>query len=40
MNTLPPARQIDEVRGFIFDIDGTLALGDRLLNGYQALPGA
>lgn len=26
--------------GFIFDIDGTLALADRNLNGYQALPGA
>lgn len=29
-----------EASGFIFDIDGTLALADRHLNGYQALPGA
>ena len=27
-------------RGFVFDIDGTLALADRNLNGYQPLPGA
>ncbi|MCI2810823.1 HAD-IIA family hydrolase [Eoetvoesiella caeni] len=40
MNRPSTARHIEGVRGFIFDIDGTLALGDRLLNGYQALPGA
>jgi 4-nitrophenyl phosphatase len=28
------------VRGYVFDIDGTLALGDKHLSGYQALPGA
>lgn len=28
------------VRGYIFDIDGTLALADKRLSGYQALPGA
>lgn len=28
------------VRGFVFDVDGTLALADRRLSGYQALPGA
>lgn len=28
------------VRGYIFDIDGTLALPDRHLSGYQPLPGA
>ncbi|CAM3714488.1 HAD-IIA family hydrolase [Polaromonas hydrogenivorans] len=28
------------VRGYVFDIDGTLALADRRLSGYQALPGA
>jgi NagD protein len=33
-------RRLEAVRGYIFDIDGTLALGDRSLNGYQALPGA
>jgi 4-nitrophenyl phosphatase len=34
------ARSLHAVRGYIFDIDGTLALGDSSLNGYQALPGA
>jgi HAD superfamily hydrolase (TIGR01450 family) len=29
-----------DVRGFVFDIDGTLALADKRLNGYQPLPGA
>lgn len=33
-------RDIREAKGFIFDIDGTLALGDKSLNGYQILPGA
>lgn len=28
------------VRGFVFDVDGTLALADKRLNGYQPLPGA
>jgi len=28
------------VRGYIFDIDGTLALSDRHLSGYRPLPGA
>ena len=28
------------VQGFVFDLDGTLVLGDRSLNGYQVLPGA
>jgi NagD protein len=27
-------------KGFIFDIDGTMALADKQLSGYQALPGA
>lgn len=31
---------LDAAKGFIFDIDGTLALADRHLSGYQALPGA
>ncbi|HUH88591.1 MAG TPA: HAD hydrolase-like protein [Pusillimonas sp.] len=34
------SRSLEGVRGFIFDIDGTLALADRNLNGYQPLPGA
>jgi 4-nitrophenyl phosphatase len=29
-----------KVRGFVFDVDGTLALADPQLSGYQALPGA
>jgi len=28
------------VRAYVFDVDGTLALADRRLSGYQALPGA
>jgi 4-nitrophenyl phosphatase len=28
------------VEGFVFDLDGTLALTDRCLSGYQVLPGA
>lgn len=28
------------VRGFVLDVDGTLALADRRLSGYQPLPGA
>lgn len=31
---------LKSVEGFIFDIDGTLALADRMLSGYQPLPGA
>jgi 4-nitrophenyl phosphatase len=31
---------LEAVRGFILDIDGTLALADKNLGGYQALPGA
>lgn len=27
-------------KGFIFDVDGTLALADKKLSGYKALPGA
>jgi HAD superfamily hydrolase (TIGR01450 family) len=28
------------VKGFMFDLDGTLALSDRALSGYEVLPGA
>lgn len=28
------------VRGYVFDVDGTLALADKHLSGYQPLPGA
>lgn len=36
------SNQIDfsKIQGYIFDVDGTLVLGDKLLNGYKALPGA
>ena len=34
------AEKLAEVRGFVFDIDGTLALADKRLSGYQPLPGA
>ncbi|HVR53221.1 MAG TPA: HAD hydrolase-like protein [Pseudorhodoferax sp.] len=33
-------QRLRAARGFVFDIDGTLALADRDLNGYQPLPGA
>ena len=34
LETLPP------LKGFMFDLDGTLLLSDRSLGGYQVLPGA
>ena len=34
------ARRLREARGFIFDMDGTLALGDRVNHGLTPLPGA
>lgn len=40
MTTATPLPGLDTARGFIFDIDGTLALADRQLKGYQPLPGA
>lgn len=30
----------DSIRGFMFDLDGTLLLSDRSLGGYELLPGA
>src|SRR5262249_42674760 len=33
-------RRLRPVSGFMFDLDGTLVLSDRSLNGYQVLPGA
>ncbi|MGH3279570.1 MAG: HAD-IIA family hydrolase [Trebonia sp.] len=33
-------RRLREARGFIFDMDGTLALGDRVNHGLAPLPGA
>lgn len=32
-------QDLSTVRGYIFDVDGTLALADQGLNGYQPLPG-
>jgi len=32
--------QLRPVRGFLFDLDGTLVLSDRSLSGYHVLPGA
>lgn len=32
--------KLPSVRGFMFDLDGTLLLSDRSLGGYQVLPGA
>jgi ribonucleotide monophosphatase NagD (HAD superfamily) len=34
------ARRLRDARGFIFDMDGTLALGDRVNHGLTPLPGA
>ncbi|MDH4189034.1 MAG: HAD hydrolase-like protein [Betaproteobacteria bacterium] len=33
-------KRLAKVRGFVFDIDGTLALTDRATRGHRALPGA
>jgi len=40
MNTPALRQRLRDARGFVFDIDGTLALADKQLNGYQPLPGA
>jgi 4-nitrophenyl phosphatase len=41
MTALPsPIPSLATARGFILDIDGTLALADKNLGGYQPLPGA
>ena len=40
MTDLHLQARLQKIRGFVFDIDGTLALADKQLNGYQALPGA
>jgi HAD superfamily hydrolase (TIGR01450 family) len=32
--------ELKRARGFMFDLDGTLLLGDRSLSGYEILPGA
>jgi 4-nitrophenyl phosphatase len=35
-----PTPSLKQVRGYVFDVDGTLALADKQLSGYQVLPGA
>jgi hypothetical protein len=35
-----PASALSAVKGFMFDLDGTLVLSDRSLGGYEVLPGA
>jgi 4-nitrophenyl phosphatase len=35
-----PASAMSAVKGFMFDLDGTLVLSDRCLGGYEVLPGA
>jgi len=35
-----PASMLSPVKGFMFDLDGTLVLSDRSLRGYEVLPGA
>jgi HAD superfamily hydrolase (TIGR01450 family) len=37
---IPATPTLAGARGFLFDIDGTLALADKRLSGYEALPGA
>lgn len=40
MNSNNMMQRLLGAKGFIFDVDGTLALADKKLSGYQALPGA
>src|SRR5450432_1914319 len=35
-----PLEALQPINGFMFDLDGTLLLGDRSLGGYEVLPGA
>jgi len=35
-----PLETLQPIKGVMFDLDGTLLLGDRLLGGYEVLPGA
>jgi len=36
----PPLEALQPIKGFMFDLDGTLLLSDRSLGGYEVLPGA
>jgi 4-nitrophenyl phosphatase len=38
--TVPARERLRRARGFIFDMDGTLVLGDRVNHGLRPLPGA
>jgi len=40
MGDRDPLTRLREVRGFVFDMDGTLVLGDRRNHGLRPLPGA
>lgn len=40
MTTNNAMHRLLNAKGFIFDVDGTLALADKQLSGYKALPGA
>ena len=40
MDDRDPLTRLREVRGFVFDMDGTLVLGDRRNHGLRPLPGA
>lgn len=40
MNAQQATALLAAARGYVFDVDGTLALADRHLSGYQPLPGA
>ena len=35
-----PMARLADARGFVFDLDGTLVLGDRRGHGLRPLPGA
>ena len=36
----PARKALPQLKGFMFDLDGTLLLSDRSLGGYEILPGA
>lgn len=36
----PPVEALPPIKGFMFDLDGTLLLSNRSLGGYEVLPGA
>lgn len=40
MTSASPIDRLQSIRGFVFDLDGTLALGNRRMEGLTPLPGA